>query len=155
MAYDALYLSFLVYFNRDRDYFECHEVMEELWLSKGSDPLYKGLLQVAVGLFHFRANNVRGSRMMMESALKRLAPYSDDSLGIDLGRLKQEVEDFLLQLDHYGVKPFEFYDLTIHIVDPALEEATQIAAQNLQPNEPIQLKRMRGPKHDLRGTDRT
>ena len=60
MKNEPLYLAFLVYFNRDRDYFECHEVMEELWLAQESDPLYKGLLQIAVGLFHFRYGNVIG-----------------------------------------------------------------------------------------------
>ncbi|WP_313639078.1 DUF309 domain-containing protein, partial [Paenibacillus sp.] len=38
MAYEPLYLEYLVYFNRDRDYFECHEVLEELWLAQKRDP---------------------------------------------------------------------------------------------------------------------
>ena len=32
MSYEPLYVAYLVYFNRDQDYFECHEVLEELWL---------------------------------------------------------------------------------------------------------------------------
>ncbi|GJM74097.1 hypothetical protein HMSSN036_63130 [Paenibacillus macerans] len=62
MSYEPLYVAYLVYFNRDRDYFECHEVLEELWLERDHDPLYKGLLQVAVGLFHARSGNVSGGR---------------------------------------------------------------------------------------------
>lgn len=41
--YEPLYIDYLIYFNRDQDYFECHEVLEELWLECDRDPLYKGL----------------------------------------------------------------------------------------------------------------
>lgn len=153
--YDPLYVAYLIYFNRDRDYFECHEVLEELWLACGSDPLYKGLLQVAVGLFHFRSGNLRGSRKMLESALDKLAPYPDDSLGIDLGRLKAETELYARKLAAFDRTPFAFYDLTIVITDPRLAELTQAVSAELKPNVPVQTKRQRGPKHELRGKNRT
>ena len=34
-AYDEKFVHFIVLFNVDQDYFECHEVMEELWLEEG------------------------------------------------------------------------------------------------------------------------
>ena len=40
MSYEPLYVAYLVYFNRDRDYFECHEVLEELWLERERDRRY-------------------------------------------------------------------------------------------------------------------
>ena len=52
-------------FQIDRDYYECHEVMEELWLEEGGDPFHQGLLQVAVGLFHFRRENINGARKLV------------------------------------------------------------------------------------------
>ncbi|WP_238323048.1 DUF309 domain-containing protein [Gorillibacterium massiliense] len=42
--YDPLYIAFIWHFNGDRDYFECHEVLEELWLQENHDLLYQGLL---------------------------------------------------------------------------------------------------------------
>ncbi|WP_223069634.1 DUF309 domain-containing protein [Paenibacillus caui] len=155
MTFDPLLVAFLIYFNRDRDYFECHEAMEELWLSKGSEPLYKGLLQVAVGLFHFRAGNVVGSLKMLRSAADKLAPYPSDSLGIDFERLKREVIQYVKQLEQHCEEPFPYYDLSIHIVDPRLAEAVEEASALIKPNVPLQLRRQRGPKHELRGRNRT
>jgi uncharacterized protein len=155
MSYDPLYLDYLIYFNRDRDYFECHEVMEELWLSRASDPLYKGLLQVAVGLFHSRSGNAAGSLKMLKSAASRLASYPDDSLGIHLGKLKQEVVSYIEQLNEFSGNSFPHYDLTIEIADEGLRQAVEKRSGELKPNVPLQLKRQRGPKHELRGKDRT
>ncbi|MCM3038509.1 DUF309 domain-containing protein [Paenibacillus motobuensis] len=150
MKNEPLYLAFLVYFNRDRDYFECHEVMEELWLAQESDPLYKGLLQIAVGLFHFRYGNVVGARKMLLSAVDRLKPYPIDSLGIDLGKLRSEAALYAAKLEAYEQNPFTHYDLTIDIIDPELREAVEQASAHISPNIPQRRRPMRGPKHEQR-----
>jgi len=150
MKNEPLYLAFLVYFNRDRDYFECHEVMEELWLAQGSDPLYKGLLQVAVGLFHFRYGNVIGARKMLHSAAERLKPYPADCLGIDLGKLRSEATLYVAKLETYEQTHFTYYDLTIDILDPELREAVERTSANISPNIPQRRRPMRGAKHEQR-----
>lgn len=149
MKYDPLYIAYLIYFNRDRDYFECHEVLEELWLAKGRESLYKGLLQVAVGLFHFRRGNIKGSCKMLASAADKLLGYPDDSLGIRLDQLREESR---LLADKLAVStaPPEYYDLTIEIIDPELMIAVRDAASEIQRNEPIQIHPQRGEKHALR-----
>src|SRR5206468_13126286 len=85
--YDRLYVQFIYYLNVARDYFECHEVMEELWLEEGRDPLYKGLLQVAVGLYHYQNGNPNGSVKLLTGALQKLNGFADVELGLDLKRL--------------------------------------------------------------------
>ncbi|MBO2532410.1 MAG: DUF309 domain-containing protein [Thermoactinomycetaceae bacterium] len=115
--YPDQYVRFLVYFNIDRDYYECHEVMEELWLEEGRDPFYQGLLQVAVGLFHFRRENISGARKLFASALSKLRPYPERYMGIDLGRLRKDVEAYLKRLESYERTPFPYYDLNISIID--------------------------------------
>ncbi|MEI2398863.1 MULTISPECIES: DUF309 domain-containing protein [Paenibacillus] len=142
MAYEPLYLEYLIYFNRDRDYFECHEVLEELWLEQQRDPLYKALLQVAVGLYHFRNANVRGGRIMLRQSYEVLRGYPAVTLGIDLAKLVQEVGEYAARLEAYEEQPFPYYDLTIRIVDPVLEEAAGMTAQSLKP----QLPQRRGPQ---------
>lgn len=136
MKPEPLFLAYLVYFNRDRDYFECHEVLEKLWLERGRDPLYKGLLQVAVGLYHFREGRVRGARMMLESAAARLAPYPPDSLGIGLGELVAETVSYAGKLARYDEQPFRYYDLTIRVDGPALKAAVTEAEREIEPNVP-------------------
>ncbi|WP_194543876.1 DUF309 domain-containing protein [Paenibacillus sp. JZ16] len=140
MSYEPLYVAYLVYFNRDQDYFECHEVLEELWLARDRDPRYKGLLQVAVGLFHFRNNNVRGAYKMFISAVSRLERYPGDELGISMGKLVSEVREYAEQLSSYDVRPFPYRDLTIEIGDTELMQAVQLASERIQPNIPQRRK---------------
>ncbi|USB32214.1 DUF309 domain-containing protein [Paenibacillus sp. YPG26] len=150
MKYDPLYIAYLIYFNRDRDYFECHEVLEELWLVQKRDPLYKGLLQVAVGLFHFRRGNIKGSCKMLQSALDKLQNYADNSLGINLAKLKEDTRQLADKLERYSDKPVQYHDLTIQIIDPELGRAVESASLELMPNIPIQIHPQRGEKHALR-----
>ena len=142
MVYEPLYLAYLVYFNRDSDYFECHEVLEELWLAKDRDPLYKALLQVAVGLYHFRNGNIRGGRIMLHRSHEVLQKYPAVTLGIGLAKLVEEVGQYARQLDNYNVQPFDYYDLTIEITDPGLLEAVEAASVRIIPNVP----QRRGPQ---------
>ncbi|MCE3200320.1 DUF309 domain-containing protein [Paenibacillus sonchi] len=142
MAYERLYLAYLVYFNRDRDYFECHEVLEELWLARDKDPLYKALLQTAVGLYHFRNNNVRGGLIMLNRAHEVLRRYPADALGINLAKLAREAGDYARKLETYAEQPFGYYDLTIELLDPELAEEVAAAGRDIVPIHP----QRRGPQ---------
>lgn len=135
MNYKPLYVAYLVYFNRDRDYFECHEVLEELWLAENYDLRYKGLLQVAVALFHARNDNLRGAIKMFRSALSYLAPYPEELLGINLDKLKREVAAYISKLSTSNVTAF--YDLSIEIIDSALVAEVARASIVLPPHLPL------------------
>jgi predicted metal-dependent hydrolase len=124
MIYDPLYLQFLYHFNIDRDYFECHEVMEELWLEEGRSPLYQGLLQVAVGLYHARNDNFSGAVKLLTQAVNKLELYPNHQLGIDLDKLLVDCHAYLKGLTDDTVA-FDFYDIDILILDPQLEEAAK------------------------------
>ncbi|MCL7745821.1 DUF309 domain-containing protein [Halalkalibacter alkaliphilus] len=74
--YPSAYLDYLIYFHVERDYFECHEVLEEYW--KEHDPKNRtshwvGLIQIAVGLYHHRRGNLNGASRMYDKAIKILA----------------------------------------------------------------------------------
>ncbi|WNS46143.1 DUF309 domain-containing protein [Paenibacillus sp. MMS20-IR301] len=146
MAFEPLYLAYLIYFNRDRDYFECHEVLEELWLEQQRDPLYKALLQVAVGLYHFRNGNVRGALIMLKQSSEVLRGYPPVTLGIDLEGLARAAGEYADRLEQYHGHPFTYYDLTIRLVDPVLEEAVRAASGSIAP----QLPQRRGPQRPER-----
>ncbi|MCZ8512110.1 DUF309 domain-containing protein [Paenibacillus filicis] len=128
--YDRLYVQFIYYFNFERDYFECHEVMEELWLEEGRDPLYQGLLQVAVGLYHYRNGNPNGSVKLFTAGLEKLNGFGGIELGIDLKRLREDSERYLDKLHKREKEPFEFYDLDIRIVDDRLVQAVEALRQH-------------------------
>ncbi|TNJ65343.1 DUF309 domain-containing protein [Paenibacillus hemerocallicola] len=116
MSYDVLYVEFLYYFNVERDYFECHEVMEELWMEEGRNPLHQGLLQIAVALYHHRNGNVGGAIKLFSQGIEKLEFYPKFTLGIDLGKLIADSNAYLDKLLGIEEEPFEFYDLDIAIV---------------------------------------
>ncbi|MFS0869903.1 DUF309 domain-containing protein [Paenibacillus xylanilyticus] len=143
-SYEPLYVDYLIYFNRDQDYFECHEVLEELWLERDRDTFYKGLLQIAVGLYHFRNSNLRGGRMMLQSSVELLEHYPEDARGIGLGKLVEEVKELVQGLSGPDPEHFPYRDLTIQIRDKALLDAVQERSLQLKPNIPQRRSPTRG-----------
>jgi predicted metal-dependent hydrolase len=72
-------------FNRGR-YFECHETLEEIWLSlRGpSRDFFQGLIQVSVGFLHLDRGNRVGALRTFTRALGRFERYPACYLGLDL-----------------------------------------------------------------------
>lgn len=134
IGYERLYVEFLYYFNEARDYFECHEVMEELWLEEGRAPIYQGLLQIAVGLYHHRNGNISGSIKLFTQGIDKLHHLPEQSLGIHLGRLVADSQTYVAKLLRLESVPFAFYDLNIEVLDPRLQEL--LNAMKLQPPTP-------------------
>lgn len=91
--YEPLYLQGIEHFNIC-DFFEAHEVWEELWQEEHGPnrAFYQGLIQVAVALHHFGNGNIRGARKLNLGCRKYLDPYRPAHLGLDL-------DAFLGQLD--------------------------------------------------------
>ena len=61
-AYPPQYDEFFRRFN-DRQYWEAHEVLEELWIEADHDPFYQGLIILAASYVHIHdKNNPAGAR---------------------------------------------------------------------------------------------
>lgn len=124
-GYEGLYVEFIYYFNVERDYFECHEVMEELWLEEGRSPVFQGLLQIAVGLYHYRNGNVSGSIKLFSQGINKLQDQPEVLYGIRLGKLVEDARLYVRRLERLAQEPFPFYDLDIEIADPALGQLVE------------------------------
>jgi len=84
MDYDSRYVGGILFFNR-RDFFEAHEVWEEVW-TESSGPerrFYQGLIQAAVALHHFRNGNVRGATKLYRTGRAYMEPLDEVYLGLD------------------------------------------------------------------------
>jgi predicted metal-dependent hydrolase len=83
--YDPRYLAGIVLFNR-RNFFEAHEVWEDIWGDCGSDErrFYQALIQAAVALLHFGNGNLAGARKLFASSRKYMEPYRPAYLGLDV-----------------------------------------------------------------------
>lgn len=90
--FDEQYREGIRLFNEE-DFFECHEVFEELWSeSQGNDKKFlQGMIQAAVALFHFGNENFGGAKKLYNSARQRLEPLGEQYMGIALSRF---VADF-------------------------------------------------------------
>lgn len=75
MTYPKAYIQYLVCFHGSRDYFECHEVLEEHWKKESKEKRKKywvGLIQIAVALYHHRRGNFNGAIKLMKNAIRIL-----------------------------------------------------------------------------------
>jgi predicted metal-dependent hydrolase len=124
-GYEELYVAFIYYFNIERDYFECHEVMEALWLEEGRNPIFQGLLQIAVGLYHHRNGNVSGSIKLFSQGIAKLEAQPGILHGIRLQKLVEDARVYVEKLNRLEEEPFEFYDLDIEVTDPVLEDLVE------------------------------
>jgi hypothetical protein len=84
-TYDPRYLAGILFFN-ERDFFEAHEVWEDLWSeSHGNERrFYQGLIQAAVGLFHFSGGNLGGAVKLYRSSRDYMEPCGSPFLGLDV-----------------------------------------------------------------------
>jgi predicted metal-dependent hydrolase len=105
-AYDSRFLEGVRLFN-EREYFACHDVLEELWGETfGRDrAFYQGLIHAAVALFHFEGGNLGGARKMYESARRYLQPYGSSHLGLNLTAFLDDLQacfaDLLIATNTY------------------------------------------------------
>lgn len=129
--YPGAYRQYLVHFHRTRDFFECHEILEEYWKEAPDSPYgetWVGLIQLAVGLYHHRRGNWRGAAKMLQSARGKLAEGKLSELGIDEASLLSLVEERLVLLS-CGERAV-YRDLDIPLTDPALWPLVQPAADS-------------------------
>ncbi|WP_219837901.1 DUF309 domain-containing protein [Paenibacillus sp. R14(2021)] len=126
-SYDERFVYFVVLFNVDEDYFECHEVMEELWLEEGRSTLYQGLLQAAVGLHHWRNDNYSGAVKLFTQAENKLIAYPDIWMGLDLRQLLADVRLSLAVLRDAAAPPFAAFRLVV--ADEMLRELAKALAE--------------------------
>lgn len=90
---DARLISYLYCFNVQRDYFECHEYGEALWLDSGRPQVLKGLIQAAVCLYHLEGGNARGGWRMWNRARRYLLDYLHDVEEVEQVEQVDQVED--------------------------------------------------------------
>jgi hypothetical protein len=82
------------------DYFSCHEYLEALWLNE-HDPqrnLYKGILQISIGLLHLQRCNIKGAEQLLLQGCELLKPFIPTCFGIDLSSLQFDARTVLKRL---------------------------------------------------------
>lgn len=93
------YLEYIELFN-DRDFYDCHEVLEELWLDYDGPArrYYQGLIHLASAYLLLLRGNMAGCTARFKSTLDYFAAYPSPYLGLDLEPLRQNITMWLERL---------------------------------------------------------
>ncbi|MCE4957097.1 DUF309 domain-containing protein [Macrococcoides caseolyticum] len=70
--FNKAFNDYITEFHEKRDYFECHEIMEDAWKEKEhytkQDPEV-ALIMLATGLYHLRRHNVKGAIILLNKTI--------------------------------------------------------------------------------------
>ena len=85
----------------DRQFFECHEVLEAEWTpERGPRRLFlQSLIHFAVGFYHDERGNPAGAVRQLRKGLRKLGAYLPDCEGIDTARLHTEAGEALARIE--------------------------------------------------------
>lgn len=71
--YPKEYIDYLIHFHGDRDYFECHEILEDYWKRvhpKDKHSIWVGLILFAVSNYHHRRGNTGGAKRTLSKSIQ-------------------------------------------------------------------------------------
>jgi uncharacterized protein len=91
------FINYLVHFHSDRDYFECHEILEEHWKeidARNKESILVGWIQLAVSQYHHRRGNFPGALRTIQKALSILTTHKVliRDFGIDAEKLLEAIQ---------------------------------------------------------------
>ena len=78
----------------EAQFFQCHEVLEELW-NHEQDPekqFTQGILQIAVATHHLQRSNPTGAAKLYARGLMRVRPFAPSYRNIDVQDLLDQAE---------------------------------------------------------------
>ncbi len=110
MGFDPRYVQFVRHWN-DREFFECHETLEELWFENHGPErkFYQGLIQGATAFLKLEKENLTGAKKLFAGALNCLEDYPPRYLGFRLREFVDLLETWQARLELAAeLGPIEF-----------------------------------------------
>ena len=98
--YHRLYYTFFWHYHR-KEYWEAHEVLEELWQTQRENDFYHGLIQIAAIMHQLERGKVRGARKLATSAKRYLQPFAPARDEVDVQRVLDWLQCCLDRLPRY------------------------------------------------------
>lgn len=109
----------------DGNFYEAHDYLEEAWVQDEGDGrnLYRGILQVGIAYYQIERGNYRGAVKMLLRVRQWLSPLPAVCRGVDVARLREDVEAVHQSLVKLGPEKIES-------VDRALFRPVRLIADN-------------------------
>lgn len=101
-------------FNRG-EYWHQHEALEEIWRAETDESirnLFKGILQVGVGLHHLTRGNYNGTVKVLARGIEYLKAYTPRCMGVEIQQLIDEATRVLERVRMFGPERISEIDLT-------------------------------------------
>lgn len=119
--YPDPYIQFLVHFHGDRDYFECHEILEDYWKAtdaRNKKSIWVALILLAVSNYHYRRNNFSGAKRTLKKALQIFE--SNSSLCSELGINPEVLMETLTKRENNINNSIPYSSFNLPVTDPEL-----------------------------------
>jgi uncharacterized protein len=83
----------LAHFN-SREFFEAHEVWEEIWLVEGEPEktFLQGIIQIAAAFHHYRRGNTDGAETLLAGGIVKLSRFPANHRGLEIHELRDEAK---------------------------------------------------------------
>ncbi|MBL0226060.1 MAG: DUF309 domain-containing protein [Geobacteraceae bacterium] len=96
----------------NREWFECHETVEDLWIGSEGEvrDFYQGLIQVAVALHHWRNGNFGGAVSLLKGGAGYLGRTAGVCQWVDVAALIADANRIRAALEELGQDRMEELD---------------------------------------------
>jgi predicted metal-dependent hydrolase len=97
------------------EYFECHEVLEDIWRAE-PDPvraLYQGILQIGVAFHHLRRDNWRGAVKLLTGGSEKVGRFLPRCMGVETAPLHASALACLSLLQSLGPERVREFDWSL------------------------------------------
>ena len=104
-------LEGIAMYNRG-EYYECHEILEDIWRAEPDDVryLYQGILQIGVAFHHLGNGNWRGARGLLTGGIEKVSRFEPDCMGVETLKLVAQARACLEQLHALGPEGVDSFD---------------------------------------------
>jgi hypothetical protein len=87
-----------------REWFECHETVEELWIGEEGEvrDFYQGIIQIAVALHHWRNGNFAGAVSLLKGGAVYLGHVAEQCQWVNVAGLIADADRMRAGLEGLG-----------------------------------------------------
>jgi predicted metal-dependent hydrolase len=98
-----------------REWFECHETVEDLWIGECGEvrDFYQGIIQVAVALHHWRNGNFGGAVSLLKGGARYLGQVSGECQWVDVTGLIADADKMRAALEELGAERMQALDSSL------------------------------------------
>jgi predicted metal-dependent hydrolase len=77
-----------------RDFFEAHEVWEEIWLVEGEPEktFLQGIIQIAAAFHHYQCGNTDGAESLLAAGIVKIIRFPANHRGLAIRDLREEAK---------------------------------------------------------------